>query len=399
MLFQIIVFILLGTIIGTITGLIPGIHINLIGAFLISLVTTNLFFFNTTYLIVFITAMAITHTFIDFIPSILIGSPDTDTELSVLPGHLMLKKGKGYEAVLLATYGSFIAIILFLILTFPLIIFLQKSYVFIEKIIPYFLIFILVLLIFMEKRKFNAFFVVLLTGVLGLCVLNLEKLNQPLLPLLTGLFGSSTLIISIKNKINIPKQKITKPKRFFRLKPIIGSLISAPVCCFIPGIGASQAAIIGNTITRNKKDIKGFLILLGATNTLVMALSFITIYPTSRTRTGAAVAIKEISGIIDIKIIFLLIITILISGVIAYHLTKKIGKISVKKLNKINYQKISLTTLIILTIIILIVSKIIGLFVFMIATLTGIYCISLKVRRTNMMACLIIPTIIFYLML
>jgi TctA family transporter len=38
-----------------------------------------------------------------------------------------------------------------------------------------------------------------------------------------------------------------------------------------------------------------------------------------------------------------------------------------------------------------------GLFVLAISTLTGIYCIELKVRRTNMMGVLLLPTILFYL--
>jgi len=73
------------------------------------------------------------------------------------------------------------------------------------------------------------------------------------------------LIISIKNKIKIPKQKIVNPKiNFFR--PLIGAVIASPLCSFFPGLGSGQAAIIGNMISKtNRKD---FLFLLGATNTL-----------------------------------------------------------------------------------------------------------------------------------
>jgi len=73
-----------------------------------------------------------------------------------------------------------------------------------------------------------------------------------------------------------------------------------PIYSFLPGVGSGQAAIIGNTISRS--DQKGFLILLGATNTLVMGFSFISLYLISRTRTGAAVAIREIIGIPSINI-------------------------------------------------------------------------------------------------
>jgi len=400
MLIQIIIALFLGLTAGTITGLIPGIHINLVGAFLVSFTTTSLFFIQPLYLVIFITSMAITHTFIDFIPSILLGSPDTDTELSVLPGHKMLFEGKGYEAILLTCYGSLASIFLLLIIIFPSLFIISKTYDTIQRIIPFLLILIIGSLILMEKRKINALIVVFLTGTLGFFVLNTEILKQPLLPLLTGLFGSSMLLISINNKLKIPEQKITKPEKPLKPRPIIGSLIASPLCCFLPGLGAGQAAIIGNTITKiPQKDKKSFLILLGATNTLVMAFSFITLYAISKTRTGATVAIKDIIGMMEIKILFLILITIMVSGILAFFITKKLSFLFSKNLNKINYTKLSITTLVLLTIIILSVSKILGLFVFIISTITGIYCISLKVRRTNMMGCLIIPTIIFYLFL
>ncbi len=104
MLIQILLAIFVGILFGTLTGLIPGIHINLVGIFLVSLSATLLLKLNPIYLIIFITAMAITHTFIDFIPAIFLGCPDGETELSVLPGHELLKQGKGYEAVLLSVY-------------------------------------------------------------------------------------------------------------------------------------------------------------------------------------------------------------------------------------------------------------------------------------------------------
>ena len=66
MLLELIIALAFGIIIGTITGLLPGIHINLVGALLVSLSISSLSFINPIYLVVFISAMAITHTFIDF---------------------------------------------------------------------------------------------------------------------------------------------------------------------------------------------------------------------------------------------------------------------------------------------------------------------------------------------
>ena len=281
-----------------------------------------------------------------------------------------------------------------IIIAFPAIFLISKTYYLIQKFIPFILIIISILLISLEKNKFPATIVFFLTGFLGLIVFNLPSLKEPLLPLLTGLFGSSMLILSIKNKTQIPKQKISKIKTKL-FKPLLGSIIASPLCSFLPGLGSGQAAIIGNTIFRTNK--KGFLVLLGATNTLVMGFSFISLYVISRTRTGAAVAIQEIIGTPSTKILFLILITVFVSGTISFYLTKFLAKKSINIIQKVNYTKLSITTIIILIIIVLLISNFLGLLILTISTATGIYSISLKVRRTQMMGCLLIPTIIFYL--
>ena len=400
MLIQILLAIFLGNLIGVFTGLIPGIHVNLIGVFLISLSSSILFNINPIYLVIFVVAIAITHIFIDFIPSIFLGCPDTNTELSILPGHELLKKGEGYEAIMLTAYGSLTAVFILILIAYPSILIFPKIYNLTKNIIPYILIAVSGILILMEKRKGLALLVFLLTGILGFSVLNLQNLKEPLLPLLTGLFGSSMLIMSIKNKPQIPEQKTEfqfEKKKIF--KPMFGALISSPLCGFLPALGSGQAAILGHTISNlNKTDNKSFLILLGATNILVMGFSFITLYLISKTRTGAAYAIEQLLGNLSLKILILILISILISGILAFLLTKFLAKSFSSKINQINYPLLSKIALIILVIVVFLVSGFLGLLILIISTLTGIYCFSFEVKRTNMMGCLLIPTILFYLL-
>lgn len=393
MIIQIILILFLGIFAGTFSGLTPGIHINLIGALLVSLSTTFLFI-DPIYFVVFITAMAITHTFVDFIPSIFLGCPDTDTELSILPGHELLREGLGYEAIVLTAYGGLAAIFIFILTAFPTALLVSKIYDYLKFFIPGILIFISLYLISTEQKKFLAFLAFSISGILGLIVLNLEFLKDPLLPLLSGLFGSSMIIISLKNKTKIPEQKITKPQTKLS-KPLFGSSIASLICSFLPGLGSGQAAIIGSTIS--KTDQRGFLVLLGATNTLVMGFSFISLYAISKTRTGAAAAMQEILGNITFKILILILVITLLSGIVSFLITIFLAKFFSQKINKINYRILSSITLIILIIVVFVISGFFGLLVLIASTLTGIFCISLKVRRTQMMGCLLLPTIIWYL--
>lgn len=415
MLIEILLFLFLGIAFGTLTGLIPGIHINLVGVFLISLAASFLSFLNPIYFVVFITSMAITHTFVDFIPSIFLGCPDTDTELSILPGHDLLKKGKGYEAICLTTFGSLAAIFVLILIAWPSIFLLDKFYNFLKILIPGLLILVSFFLISTERKMGKAFIAFMLTGVLGIILLTLDLgIKEPLLPLLTGLFGGSMLIISIRDKIQIPKQKITraKPKLF---KPLLGAIVASPLCSFLPGLGSGQAAIIGDSVSKSlgrgiesvtrrgisktdeKSDKRNFLVLLGATNTLVMGFSFIALYAIARTRTGATVALQEIIGILSKEVLILIIAIILISGLISFFLTLKLAKFCSQKIGNLNYTLLSELTLLALVIIVFLVSGFLGVFVLAASTATGIYCISLGVRRTNMMGCLLLPVIILYL--
>ncbi|HNZ52129.1 MAG TPA: tripartite tricarboxylate transporter permease, partial [Candidatus Pacearchaeota archaeon] len=379
------------------TGLFPGIHINLVGTFLVTLSSSFSNHSFMIYLVVFISSLAIAHTFIDFIPSIFLGCPDTDTELAVLPGHEMLKQGKGHEAVMRTAYGGLSGVILLVLLFLPLSFLLSKTYPTIQKVIPYILILVCIIMIFSEKNKLQAFLVMIITGILGYLVLDLN-LKEPLLPLLSGLFGSSMLLLSIKQKTKIPKQKTNfkKIKLKNMMRPLSGAIIASPFCGFLPGLGGGQAAVIGNQISRtNEKD---FLILLGIVNVFVMGLSFVSLYSISRTRTGAAAAVQSLLGQVTFQSLILIIIVCLISGIISFFLTKKLSILFIKYIEKIDYNKLSKWTILFLSVLILIISGILGLFVFGISTLVGLYCIQLNVKKTQMMGCLLIPTILLYLL-
>jgi len=396
MLLEIILALLLGTLAGTITGLIPGIHINLIGSILISASLGTLIKVNPIYLLVFIVAMSITHTFLDFIPSIYLGAPEAGTELSVLPGHQLLLKGRGHEAILITLKGSLYAIFSLIILSPFLIWMFPRINPFMKNLIPYILIAISIFLISKEKRKPYALLIFSLAGILGMLTLN-SNLKEPLFPLLTGLFGASNLFISLKNKTKIPPQKVRKIKLKIRgfLSPAIFSLITSSIIGFLPGVSSSQSAVISSEI--KKMNPKQFLFLLGATNTIIMIISFLTYYTINKTRTGSAAFLKEIIFNLTYKHLILILIIVLISGIISYYLGIFFSKKIARNLNKINYSKISLATLILLVLLVLVFSRLTGILIFLSSTLLGIYCIQSKVRRINLMGSLLIPTILLYL--
>ena len=385
----------LGILSGTFTGLIPGIHINLIAISILSLSSRiNL---PITTLLIFITSMAITHTFLDFIPSIFLGAPDEDTGLGILPGHEFLLKGEGHKAVKLTLLGSTIAIISLVIITPIFITTMPKIYPFIQRMMAFFLIWISIFLIYNEKKsKIKAILIFILAGFLGFASLNIN-VNQPLLPLLTGLFGTSTIIHSIKSKTIIPKQKIEKLRinKKELIKPTLATILVSPICSFFPGLGASQATIIGSEIT-GETNQEQFLILLGSINTLVMSISFVTLFLFQKSRTGAAFAISQITQLSTTNL-YTILATIFLSAIISIPLALIISKTIAKHIHKIPYVKISVTILIFLIAIITYFSGLLGLIILIVSTLLGLTAIEFQTRRSFLMSAILIPTIIFYL--
>ncbi len=409
MIFEIIIALAAGLLFGIITGLAPGIHINLVSVILISLSASFLKIVSPITLVVFIVSMSITHGFLDYIPSIFLGAPNDETSLSILPGHRLLLEGNAYYATILTLYGSMMGLLIILFFIPIFIYLLPIVYPYIERIMFIILIMVSCYLIYSERKsKLGALIIFLLAGFIGVATLNLS-LQQPLLPLFSGLFGASNLLVSLNQKTKIPNQtifplrQIKLPKKSI-LESVIATIISAPITAFLPGLGASQAALIGGEVLDSEQDEKEFLFLLGAINTSVMGLSFIVLYSIDKTRTGSAVAVSQLIPNLTSSNLFIIILTIIVSGFLAFPLTILFSKLATKAINRIPYALLSKIILIILLIFVIIFSdntfygRAIGLLVFITSTALGIFTISLETKRGHLMGCLLMPTILFYLL-
>lgn len=399
-LLTITLIIILGIIAGTITGLIPGIHINLVATTILINITILLNYFNLQQIIIFILSMGITHTFIDFIPSILFGVPSSDTALSILPGHKLVLEGKAYKAIYLSSIGSLYGIIFTLLIT-PIFFFgLQATYEFVKKYIPYFLIFTIIILILSEPKlnnKFWALIITLFAGSFGMLILNTNLISDPLLILFTGTFGISTIIHSLnQNENSLPEQnyKINDFKlstNFFKAILIGGTTSS--LCSITPGIGNAQAATI-SALFFKKITSELFIVVISTINTINFALSIITFYLIEKARNGSIVVISQIIETLTFQDLKTYLTTITIVGLIAFFLTLALGKKLIKTISKLNIKKINIYLLLFLLTTIYLLTNIYGLLILISSSFLGILTISLGIRRIHLMSILLIPVII-----
>ncbi len=399
MLLEILLAVLIGCLLGIITGLTPGVHINLVGVIILSLSPFLSQYVSLLTLAVIIISMSVTHTFLDALPSIYLGAPDSGLDLSVLQGHTLFLEGRGYEAVILTAIGSLFAVIMMVAFAPIGLPFIKFIYPLIQKFVPYILIFFSILLIYKEKKsRIWALTIYLIAGVLGIITLNLQ-LKEPLFPLLSGLFGTSILITSILTTSKIPKQKITQVS--LSKKEITTGMISGFIASFLtgllPGLGASQAAIVATTGQKEIKPEK-FLVVVGSINTFVMIVAFLALYSIDKARNGSVVVISKLLESFTINHLILFMAVSLIAAGGATFLTVYFAKIFAKFMTKVNYRKLCFSIIILITILVTILTGWLGLLVLIVSTSIGLIPNLMGLGKNHLMGCLLLPVILFFLL-
>lgn len=399
MFLEILLAILLGVLTGCITGLTPGIHINLVSLLVVSFSPILAPVFGLIGLGCFIISMSITHSFLDPIPSIYLGAPDSDQALGVLPGHRYLLAGHGYTALKLTLIGSIGGLILS-VLFFPLFVFIVSfAYDYISSYIAWILIAVVLFMILRDNKKLWAVFVFLISGVLGFIVLNISSLKNPLFPLLSGLFGVSTLLISLNESESMPEQKTDfdiylKPK--LALKALLSGQFSGFLTAVLPGVGSATAAVLSLQITRKLGD-KGFMVLIGSIGTVNFVLSLVTLIVLEKARNGAIIAVQKLVSNIAWSESLIFLAVSLIAGGIALYLGLKIGKIFSKFIVKVNYKKLVMIIIFFIALLVFLLTSPLGFFVLIVSTAVGLIPAIVKTTRTQAMGCIMLPVILFFL--
>jgi len=400
MIAEIVLFSLVGLTIGLVAGLTPGIHVNTLIPLILSL---SIFIENPYYLATIIISVAVTEVFLDFIPSIFIGAPEADTSLSVLPGHRLLLKGRGYEAVKLTVIGGLGGLVLTLIF---ISLFSRGFKILYELTRPYVHFLILFVIIFMvlserkPKKMLSALSIMVMSGFLGLIVLNsgLVQQQNALFPTLTGLFGLSTILLSIHERASIPKQEEDE-KLLISRKEMVKSLIlgcfAGILAGFLPAIGISEAATIVQYLG-GSGDARSFLITVSSVNAANDAFSLISLYLVGNPRSGASVAVQRLFSSITFYEVLQLVGVILFVAGIASMLTVYLGRKIPKYLLKINYRKLCISVSIFLVTLVFLLAGVSGLLILFASSSIGILCAKLGIRRSHCMGVLLIPTFLFF---
>jgi len=249
-------------------------------------------------------------------------------------------------------------------------------------------------------KKFWAIIVFSMAGILGIITLTMPNLKQPLFPLLSGLFGLSMLIVSLSNRVVIPKQRITETIKLSKLdnaRALAAGTFSGSFVSFFPGLGPAQAAILGSQLMGSLGTYT-FLILIGSINTVNMAVSLVSLYTINKARNGAVLAIRELLTTIDLNLLIIFLAAALFAGGIATFLALFLTRVFIKIIEKVNYSILALSVIILIVLMVIYFSSWMGLLILLVATAIGIIPNIVNVKRSHSMGCLMLPVILFFIL-
>ena len=291
----------MGVAMGTLTGIIPGFHVNNVALILLALAPGLLSLgIPLSAVAGIIVSTGTVHTFLNYIPSALMGAPDADQALSLLPGHRMLLSGNAARGVAWSARGSQLG----LFLSLPLIILARIAfgpelgwYSQLRDVLPFLLFIISALLLATETTRldwpkwlqnvtggllgtdsrlagfFSATAFFLLTGLFGWTILGPSSLparsplDMPgaslLLPSLAGLFGVANLLDIYATTSHLPPQKENWELPPIRplLVPCFWSGVAGASMGVLPGMTASQATVLvmgGRNVAAKIQGKQGF---------------------------------------------------------------------------------------------------------------------------------------------
>lgn len=404
---------LIGCAMGLFSGIVPGIHVNTLAALML-----------TSYPIIesvipldadgsavaaacCVMSASVVHSFIDFVPSVFIGAPDSEDAISVLPGHRLLLEGKGMAAVRAAAVGSLIGCSASILTAIPLQwILLSGGSDLLEKLTPLVLIIACAVVIGNEWGRGTGLrgpFLFILSGFLGLACMTLPIPidgiigdGSVMMPLLTGLFGIPVLLETPAGT-RIPRQKDREMDPAGPW-PGLKGVVMGTVAGWFPGITATVGASMSAAVFPEKRPER-FISTVASVGTVTSVLSLVTLSVSGNGRSGTALVIGEMigdsmQGFMSGPFI-LLLLSAAIASLLGYWLTIASGKVFARTVGRVKADKLSRWMLVMLVILTLLLNGPAGLFILLCSTVVGLLPGMLGTGRIILCGCLIFPVLLF----
>ncbi|MFP4174257.1 MAG: tripartite tricarboxylate transporter permease [Halobacteriales archaeon] len=417
-----IAFCVVGFVIGCISGLTPGLHVNNL-ALLLAAVAPSIDA-PPAALGVALVAASMTHTFLDIVPSVVIGVPDESMALVALPGHRMVLDGDGREAVVLSAAGSMLAVVFAFAAAVPVAFVMSRVYSTVSAYMPHVLAATVVFLLVTERGgevgrhgrtmgrealavRAKAVVVLAASGLLGYYVLTHEPgaeavIGEPslLTPLFVGLFGVPILVASASENAEIPEQDggdVKLPRRSVVVNAVGGG-VAGSIVGWLPGVSPAVATGFVQSLLPDSEtepeSMREFIVAVSGVDSSNAVFALLALYFVGFPRSGVMVALDRLKLSLDAGTVAVYLVAVAIVALASFSLTVALGRYAFDAVRRVNYRVLSLGVIALLVGVTFVFSGIVGLPILVAATVVGLVPNYTRVRRVNCMGALLLPLIV-----
>ncbi len=414
-----VAFVLLGALIGSALSMLPGLHVyNVIGFFLLFYFTAS-FVLDSMLMVLMLIGMLVTYAFVFTIPSIYFSAPDDSTMFVLMPSLRYLKEGRGHEAVVLIATGALmglLAIVFFVpLLMGPLAIVwnivANHLHWIIGAVIAYMLLSEFPKDFGRHKNPLHGlkegwktimagYLTFFLASILGIISFNktivpANHAFQSLMAPLIGLFATSSIILNLISKYEIPEQNIPKSIDSKPVDIVHGAVAGSSgglFAAFLPAVTAGVGGYMASHGFAQKGD-KSFLVSMGASRVVyyVGAISLFFL-PVLHIRRGAlAMGINLFFTPESVQQFYLVDMGIAIAGIYAFFVVIFASRFLAKRIYKINPKILNLVVLGIVVSLVYFMTSWQGLLIMSVATAIGLVPVLFNSRRSHCLAVILVP--------
>ncbi|MFY9750905.1 MAG: tripartite tricarboxylate transporter permease [Methanoregula sp.] len=395
---EIVIGTLLGVLLGAACGLIPGVHVNTLAGVLLGAQVVLLDVLGPLALAGTLFAALITHTFVESIPATFLGIPDADTSLSVLPAHALCLEGNGEEAVRIAALGSACAIIIAVPVSVLCFLFLPALQPFFDWGIGILIVAVIGYMIVMSESPGWALAIFAVSGLLGAFTLRYAFLSwhtlggetAVLMPLLTGLFGISVLLVASQGALPAQHfQGLRVDTKTVAKSSVLGTLAGITVG-WLPGLSTATANGTLASVIGYEKDRRAYILATSAANTANAFIGLAALFAISRMRNGVMVALAEL----PLPSMSELMIVGVLAACLAYIVTVGLSR-SAGRLNGINGRLLNRAVILFVVGLCILLTGPFGIFVLLLAVIVGLVPHIVNVSRVYCMGAIMVPVILY----
>ncbi|MDR0523215.1 MAG: tripartite tricarboxylate transporter permease [Candidatus Methanoplasma sp.] len=403
-----------GSAAGCLTGLFPGIHVNTLASLALAAypaaepLLSSLGGPQCAPLAAssFLVSAAVTHSFLDFVPSVFLGAPGPDEAMSVLPGHRLLMEGRGMAAVRAAAAGSLIGSAAAVALAVPFRLLMAGGMEgVVSSLTASVVLFTVLATLICGRGLRRAAWAAALMGTSGLLGIACMSGGIPsggalgegtlLFPLLSGLFGMPALL-SPKKGARTPPQR-DEPGGPSAAAPGLKGVLVGCVAGWYPGVTATSGAALASTVSPERSP-EGFIALTASIGTVTAVFSLVALSVSGSGRSGVAMAVRDIAGAealsSDAGWLCAMLACVAVSSAIGYAATIAAGRAMSRMASGADASKANRCAAAIVASLVLLLTGPWGLAVLAVATVVGSVPQAAGVDRVPLAGCLLVPVLL-----